>query len=242
MLASSPVALSKTQVDKLGERLQVRDPTPDDLRELDEYRRSFAAAYETAFSVARKFTKHEPTRRTKSNTSVIEKLRRESIRLTQIQDIAGCRIVVPNTSEQNLVVLGLTGGNPDAVVVDRRWRPSHGYRAVHVVIRFEDHAVEIQVRTELQHRWAEVSEKYSDVMDPSIKYGGGDPDIQQRLLRASGDIAEVENLELEYDESFDLLLDYQGIEALERHTGQVNAELDALVRQLDDYKKPRRNR
>ena len=46
-----------------------------------------------------------------------------------------------------------------ANVVDRRRKPSHGYRAVHVVPEFGDAAIELQVRTELQHHWAELSEK-----------------------------------------------------------------------------------
>jgi putative GTP pyrophosphokinase len=234
------MALSKTQIDKLGERLRIGDPTEADLRELDDYRRSFSEAYDKALWVSSGLTK-QPTGRLKSNTSIVAKLRRESIRLTQIQDIAGCRIVVRDTSDQTLVVIGLTDVNPGAVVVDRRGRPSHGYRAVHVIIG-DDRFAEIQVRTALQHRWAEVSEKYSDVVDPSIKYGGGDPDIQQRLLRLSADIAEVENLELEYDASLEMFLDYRGIETLERSKEHINAELDVLMRQLDDSERRSKNR
>jgi hypothetical protein len=38
--------LSKTQIDKLGERLRKGNVTEDDLRLLDEYRLSFSEAYE----------------------------------------------------------------------------------------------------------------------------------------------------------------------------------------------------
>jgi ppGpp synthetase/RelA/SpoT-type nucleotidyltranferase len=49
----------------------------------------------------------EPTGRpAKSTTSITEKLHRESIRLTQIQDIAGCRIVISDIAEQERVVAG----------------------------------------------------------------------------------------------------------------------------------------
>ena len=80
-------------------------------------------------------------------------------------------------------------------VVDRRRKPSHGYRAVHVVPEFGDAAIELQVRTELQHRWAELSEKLSDVFDHSIKCGGGRDDIRVPLLEASEEIANIEGLE-----------------------------------------------
>src|SRR5438552_3337035 len=62
-----------------------------------------------------------------------------------------------------------------------REQPSHGYRAVHVIPVVEGRPIEIQVRTYLQQRWAEVSEKYSDVVDPALKYGGG-PEEARSLL------------------------------------------------------------
>ncbi len=56
--------------------------------------------------------------------------------------------------------------------------------------------VEFQVRGMLQHLWAEVSEKLSDVGDPSIKYGGGKHDIQAALQESSSLIAEIESTEI----------------------------------------------
>ncbi|MBI3306876.1 MAG: hypothetical protein HYZ84_03615 [Candidatus Omnitrophica bacterium] len=48
--------------------------------------------------------KLQPTGRpAKSTTSIVDKLHRESIRLSQLQDIAGCRIVVKDIQEQNSV-------------------------------------------------------------------------------------------------------------------------------------------
>ena len=43
--------------------------------------------------------------------------------------------------------------------------------------------VEIQIRTTLQHLWAELSERSSDVLDPDIKYGGG-PAAWREFLNA----------------------------------------------------------
>jgi ppGpp synthetase/RelA/SpoT-type nucleotidyltranferase len=42
-----------------------------------------------------------------------------------------------------------------------------------VIASEKNRLVEIQVRSSLQHLWAELSEKFSDVIDPAIKYGGG---------------------------------------------------------------------
>src|SRR5207245_92963 len=88
----------------------------------------------------------------KSTASVVDKLRRESIRLTQMQDIAGCRIIVANVKEQDDVVASLKKIFPNATVVDRREKPSFGYRAVHLIPKVRGLPVEIQVRSLLQHR------------------------------------------------------------------------------------------
>jgi hypothetical protein len=51
------------------------------------------------------------------------------------------------------------------------------------------------VRSSLQHLWAELSEKLSDVVDPAIKYGGGDEEFRQMLEEASTSVAKVEEWE-----------------------------------------------
>jgi ppGpp synthetase/RelA/SpoT-type nucleotidyltranferase len=132
----------------------------------------------------------------KSTNSIVEKLKRESIRLTQVQDIAGCRVVVADSIEQERVVSKLVLIFPGAAVMDRRTSPSYGYRAVHVIVKSSDKLVELQVRTRLQHVWAEVSEKYADLFGSEIKYGGGDETIQGIQALRSRLIDEYEQLEL----------------------------------------------
>lgn len=194
-----PGTLSKTQIDRLGDRLKKGNITEPDLRLLDQYRRSFTEAYEVVVGTIRNELGLEPTGRpAKSTTSITDKLRRESIRLTQIQDIAGCRLIVPDIISQEQTIQSLTGLFEHFTVIDRRERPSHGYRAVHVVVRHEEKLIEIQVRTAPQHLWAELSEKISDVIDPMIKYGGGREAIQSFLTDTSIIIADSEVIETEF--------------------------------------------
>src|SRR4051794_28185530 len=97
--------VSKTQVDRLGNRLKSGGITEEDLRLLDQYRRSFTEVYEMVVGRIRDKLGLEPTGRpAKSTTSIADKLKRESIRLTQIQDIAGCRIIVSDIAEQEAVI------------------------------------------------------------------------------------------------------------------------------------------
>lgn len=189
-------SISKSQIDRLGNRLRNGGINENDVRLLDEYRRSFNDAYEIVVGSIRQKLGLEPTGRpAKSTISITEKLQRESIRLSQIQDIAGCRLIVPAIAEQERIVASILEIVPNSIVVDRRQKPSHGYRAVHVVVSVEQRSVEIQVRTALQQVWAELSEKLADLIDPAIKYGGGEEYLREFLSTASAGIAVHENNE-----------------------------------------------
>ena len=222
--------ISKTQIDRLGDRLKEGDITEADLRLLDEYRRSFAEAYETVVGMIRNEVNLEPTGRpAKSTTSISDKLRRERIRLTQIQDIAGCRLVVKDIQTQDEVVRSLTGLFDHVSTIDRRQKPSHGYRAVHVIVKLEGKPVEIQVRSELQHIWAEMSEKLSDVVDPKIKYGGGNPTVTEFLL----DVSErVTGLETNESELATLEQGIAGLLSLEGLVQDTQQEVNDLQRKI----------
>jgi hypothetical protein len=190
--------LSKTRIDRLGDRLRKGNVSEADLQLLDGYRRTFAVAYDQVIRVIRSDVGLEPTGRpAKTTTSISEKLRRESIRLTQIQDIAGCRIVVSDVAEQDRVVERLRQVFDKVDVVDRRTNPSHGYRAVHVVVCQDGKLIEIQVRTGRQHLWAQFSESCADLLDPMIKYGGGDEATRSLLSKACASIQHVESTERE---------------------------------------------
>ena len=65
----------------------------------------------------------------------------------------------------------------------------------------ETKLIEIQIRTILQHEWAELSERFSDKIDPSIKYGGGNRTIQESLLGLSRHYKDYEKLEAEIFET-----------------------------------------
>jgi putative GTP pyrophosphokinase len=183
---SADQSLSRAAVDQLGDRLR-GGVTEEDLRLLDRYRRSFRPDYEQVVDAIRAATGAEVSGRpAKSTTAIVDKLRRSSMRLSQMQDIAGCRTIVADTLQQDKVV-EIIKGLFDCQVSDRRVQPSHGYRAVHVIARPNRVPIEIQVRTRLQHLWAELSEKFADRFGIEVKYGGGDAQLQENLQKA-GDL------------------------------------------------------
>ena len=129
-------------------------------------------AYEIVKETIRQKLGLTPTGRSKTKQSITEKLRRQSTRLTRIQDIAGCRVVVYGIEHQDLIVNRLKELFESVIVKDRRQRPSHGYRAVHVIVNCHGKLVEIQVRTLLQDSWGALSEKISDVLTQQLNMEG----------------------------------------------------------------------
>lgn len=194
--------LSKSQINKLGERLRGGSANPEDQHLLDTYGRSFAQSYEEVARRLRALNLGETffvERYSKSKMSIVEKLKREPLlKLSEMQDIAGCRIVVADIAAQekavNEIMSAFSGDSP-ITLRDRRIKPSHGYRAVHLIVRKDGKKVEIQVRTRPQHWWAECCEKLAGLYDQKIKYGGGPSDIQAILALWSDRIQEAEEIE-----------------------------------------------
>jgi ppGpp synthetase/RelA/SpoT-type nucleotidyltranferase len=232
--------MTRTQLDRLGNRIRNGNISDEDLRLLDEYRLSFADAYDSIIRAIREQLLLEPTGRpAKSTTSIADKLFRESIRLSQIQDIAGCRLVVSDISEQYSVVQSLQDLFENVNVIDRRNQPSHGYRAVHVIVKVDGKLVEIQVRTSLQHVWAELSEKISDIRDPAIKYGGGDESAQRILMGASSLVSQDEALQSLFAETVRQLAlandaSEESGEKVERLRQRINVARDLVYVFLND--------
>lgn len=254
------MGLSQSQLTRLGERLKSARLDEADLRLLDEYRRTFGPACDALVQVLRAELKRALTvRGAKSTQAIVEKLRRQSCRLGQIQDIAGCRLVVDTLPEQDEVLAKILALYPAAVQHDRRETPSHGYRAVHVVVREQGRWVEIQIRTELQHLWGNLSEMLADLCGNAVKYGGGPAEALRVLGLTSGMIERIEGLEQEHalrpmptlpkrllegggalnDDERQLLADYRKLERV--HLGLVqqlaadDAKREQLRRELREH-------
>ena len=112
-----------------------------------------------------------------------------------MQDVVGCRIIVDAVIEQEEIARRVMIRFPNTRVVDRRLNPSFGYRALHLVIHWNDSPYEVQVRTKLQHAWAEVVERLSDREYPDLKYGKADGVLPRALMRLSETIREIEETE-----------------------------------------------
>jgi ppGpp synthetase/RelA/SpoT-type nucleotidyltranferase len=194
------IVQSKTQTDKLGERIRKSAPTFEaaDRVALQQLLADQYPSLITAQRVLEEVLDRTSTGRLKTAKSTVEKLRRQTTRLSQIQDLAGLRIVIDGTRlDQDELEREIRNALEIVDRDDRRKDDQYGYRALHLVARVDGCLVEIQIRTRLQHGWAEVFEKLADAVGREIRYGM-EPSTElgvtvvERLRQLSETIARVE--------------------------------------------------
>jgi len=146
--------------------------------------------------------------RPKTSEAIVAKLGREHTRLSQMQDIAGGRIIVPDKLLQDAAcdaILRMTGDPQSGVVLfrevsdTRRDGDEHGYRAVHVVVGVDGKPVELQVRTAVQQGWAQLVEGLDQRFGWDLKHGQGPRDVADWLLEMSRLGARIDSDELPED-------------------------------------------
>jgi ppGpp synthetase/RelA/SpoT-type nucleotidyltranferase len=175
--------ISGNQLKNLTTRLREGKETPDDLHlfanVLLYYQRVLADAHTGIERLCAEMPYAEPMApRVKTLKTTLEKLHRqpELRSLAQIRDLAGMRVVVHGTrADQDELAQQIAEMFRDDVrpvkLIDRRVDPRAGYRAVHLEVRRDGILIEIQIRTGLQHRWAELFERAADRLGRGLRYG-----------------------------------------------------------------------
>ena len=185
---------SSGEVDRLGERLREADGrlrSAEDVAMYVAWSTGYARAMQevrTAIFERAVEASVEGTisSRVKQIDSVAAKLRRmPSTRLSRLEDIAGCRIVVATTRDADRLA-----GACSALKISRKRNyhesPHNGYRALHLTVRASDERpVELQIRTEIEDLWANLTERCAALVDPELKYGGGPQEFREFLDRMS---------------------------------------------------------
>lgn len=175
-----PLPASRNQLGKLGRRLAAGTTAPGDdelyvafLGAYDRVQSDLADALRAVTDWAGVLPSLTIVGRTETRDTLIQKLRRRpGVQLPNIQDIAGVRIVGDMTLfQQNLLGQFLLGSYPGRLV-DRRADPVAGYRALHAWLTVGGRPAEVQIRTRLQHLWAEMFEGMADRWGRQIRYGG----------------------------------------------------------------------
>jgi ppGpp synthetase/RelA/SpoT-type nucleotidyltranferase len=214
-LSHTKFKFSRTEVDRSGRVLLNRDSSSVDLEKaldlLANWRSAHAFPLNTITmdlrqKVNRVDSKALVVQRLKRTRSILAKLVKEpSMRLTQMQDIGGCRAVVESIAQvyklQQLYKKSRSHhelvGEDDYITAPK---PS-GYRSLHLVYRFKSRSrpeydkllVEIQLRTRTQHAWATAVETVGVVIGQALKSSEGEQAWLSFFQHAASALAISEN-------------------------------------------------
>lgn len=204
------MALSNTKIDRAGNAIaRDRYRSDDEYIELDdlfdEYRgahlqplsettlelQGWLESFDTPFYIAQ---------RLKRKPQIIRKLKRLSVRLSQLQDIGGARIIVPRNADVDRLwkfigdrVSGEAGFRVTRATDYReRGRDRTGYRGLHLILSRGGLDLELQVRSRLQHYWAESIERTSVIYGYHLKEEEGDSQVLSYFQHLSDAFYELE--------------------------------------------------
>jgi ppGpp synthetase/RelA/SpoT-type nucleotidyltranferase len=184
------------EVNAAGKRVATLEGTASQLAQaidiVDNWRASHSyplnSFHTTLKGKARKVAGNALTaQRIKRLESICFKLSNEpTMKLSQMQDIGGCRAVVPSIADVYELVYSYdanpvahTRGNDKDYIQEPK---SSGYRGVHLKYRFlgrksskdwSDLKIEIQIRTLLQHKWATAVEAAGTFTKQALKSNRG---------------------------------------------------------------------
>lgn len=144
--------------------------------------------------------KYYLAQRLKRKPQILRKLRRLHVRLTQLQDVGGCRIILEKNGDIDQLEQFLTrqtkGSN---IEIKRRadyrekGRDDSGYRALHLILEHNGVPLELQVRSKIQHYWAESIERTSVIYGRYLKEQDGDTTVLSYFKHLSDVFSELES-------------------------------------------------
>jgi len=141
--------------------------------------------------------------RLKRMVSIRKKLRRTSNTLRQMQDLGGCRAILRNHDDLQLLLARYRYGNSKHKF-KREWDyigtpKDDGYRSHHLLFSFNHRKpseepfsglnIELQLRTRWQHAWATAVEAIGLATNQDFKGGEGDADWRRLFALMSTEIA-----------------------------------------------------
>lgn len=144
--------------------------------------------------------------RLKRMPAIRNKLRRLPYKLSEVQDLGGCRVILPTLADVRRFEARLANSSrhhrrevDDYIVRAKR----DGYRSLHLLLdhrddrfpEYRDLRIELQVRTHLQHAWATAVEALGLYLHVNIKGGGGSQEWRRLLMLMSCEFAESEGCE-----------------------------------------------
>ena len=203
--------ISKAQIDKSGLAL-AKSKFKDEVQFIefeeifDNYRKAHLKPLsETTLEIQRMLSNfganYYIAQRLKRKPQIIRKLNRLSVRLTQLQDIGGCRIIVQKNHDVDQIFSFLSNeskknsGFKIEKITDYRvkGRDDTGYRSLHVIINRDGLNMELQIRSRIQHYWSESIERTSVIYGYHLKEKEGAHEVIDYFKHLSDVFYEIES-------------------------------------------------
>jgi ppGpp synthetase/RelA/SpoT-type nucleotidyltranferase len=121
-------------------------------------------------------------------------IRFPEMKLTRMQDVAGCRAILPNLVTVNEVRRRIERQKSEIIKInDYNATPrSSGYRALHIVVRRDGALVEVQLRTIGQQRWAMLVEDLDAAYRFQLKDEAGPEEVLEYLRVYALGLSEID--------------------------------------------------
>lgn len=136
--------------------------------------------------------------RLKRIPSIVNKLKRyKSMKLHRLQDIGGCRVILSDINQVYDLKKDITKNFSNHLLVKENDYISEmkdsGYRGIHLIYKyqgkthtsFNNHLIEIQLRTQLQHAWATSVEILGTYLNESLKSSQGNQEVLDFFKKVS---------------------------------------------------------
>lgn len=208
-MRSQPELPSRNQIDKAGKYLRDVVSRKIPAHEVDLARMDAAIEVVTAFREAHAYPMQKVrnglssmiategidaalTQRHKRVPRIIRKLiRMHGTALVRLEDIGGCRVVVESPQDMEALCRRVRKNwssefsrPPRDYVAEPK---AMGYRARHFVVVRDGRAVEVQVRTQRQQRWADAVERLDSRFKLNLKDEDG-PDLVKENFQIAGEV------------------------------------------------------
>jgi len=203
---------SRTRVNKVGDRIRQGTATAEDLDVIEQWRSAHRAVLNTFQAILRNKTKYQKitvAQRHKRKLTIFDKLLRlPSMKLSRMDDVAGCRLIFENIESLYKFRSKFLKSNfhhklkNDVDKYDYVKMPkATGYRGIHDVYSYDVNStsgrhlkgllIEIQYRTEIQHAWATAVEVIGFITASQPKFQKGDDRYLNTMAYASEILARV---------------------------------------------------
>lgn len=200
----------KKQINEAGQIMRNPNAKKDEMEKaqaiLDNWRAAHSyplhVFYVNLRSKAKDFPGSIVVERLKRLDSIVDKLQREpTMELYRMQDLGGCRIVLPTLDD----VYKCSQKFQKSRIRHEAKKPKDyirnpkdtGYRSLHLIYRFRTDTpnkkifnqypmlIELQFRTHLQHIWATAVETFGLIKNQALKAGKGDKDFKRFFVLVS---------------------------------------------------------